>query len=191
MSYSSGHETSSLRSYALKGRAQSPASRIALLRCFRPAPPLPDPAFERSRREPATDSPLSGLRFPNGTQRHPRFQRTRPRCPQSRLFKTQAHPRRFRRARGRSSQGAFAPLSQGVRKRHEPLDAGACRGGEFRGRHNRRAGFWGDDPLHAQEVGSALGEGQEVDQLSRSRVRKEKGALSRPEWALGFEDETW
>jgi transposase len=38
-----------------------------------------------------------------------------------------------------------------------------------------------------------------MDQLSRSRVRKEKGArdrlirlaLSRPEWALGFEDETW
>jgi hypothetical protein len=38
-----------------------------------------------------------------------------------------------------------------------------------------------------------------VDQLSRSRVRKEKGArdrlirlaLSRPEWAPGFEDETW
>jgi hypothetical protein len=38
-----------------------------------------------------------------------------------------------------------------------------------------------------------------VDHVSRSRVRKEKGArdrlirlaLSRPEWALGFEDETW
>ena len=38
-----------------------------------------------------------------------------------------------------------------------------------------------------------------MDQLSRSRVRKEKGArdrlirlaLSRREWALGFEDETW
>ena len=38
-----------------------------------------------------------------------------------------------------------------------------------------------------------------MDQLSGSRVRKEKGArdrlirlaLSRPEWALGFEDETW
>jgi DDE superfamily endonuclease len=38
-----------------------------------------------------------------------------------------------------------------------------------------------------------------VDHVSRSRIRKEKGArdrlirlaLSRPEWALGFEDETW
>src|SRR3712207_8385120 len=57
MSYSSDHETSHLRSYALKGGAQSPGSRIALLLCLRPAP-LPDSAFERSRRKPTTDSPL-------------------------------------------------------------------------------------------------------------------------------------
>ena len=38
-----------------------------------------------------------------------------------------------------------------------------------------------------------------MDHVCRSRIRKEKGArdrlirlaLSRPEWALGFEDETW
>jgi hypothetical protein len=44
-----------------------------------------------------------------------------------------------------------------------------------------------------------LGESQAVDHEPRSRVREEKGAhdrlirlaLSRPEWALGFEDETW
>src|SRR3712207_7656687 len=52
--YSGSHETSYLRSYALKGGAQSLGSRIALLLCLRPAP-LPDSAFERSRRETATD----------------------------------------------------------------------------------------------------------------------------------------
>src|SRR3712207_5930467 len=75
----------------------------------------------------------------------------------------------------------------------------ACRRGEFGGGHNRRAGLWGDDSLYAQEVWCTLGASEAVDQLSRSRVRKEKGArdrlirfaLSRPGWALGFEDETW
>src|SRR5829696_834786 len=70
---------------------------------------------------------------------------------------------------------------------------------ELRGGTYERASERGDHPSYAFAAGSALGAGQALDREPRSRVRPKKGARDRlillaeshPQWAVGFEDETW
>src|SRR5439155_214075 len=58
---------------------------------------------------------------------------------------------------------------------------------------------WGDDPPRLEAAGDRLEARQEVDRQPGPRVRAEKSARdrlirlasTRPDWALGFEDEVW
>ncbi len=113
MSYSSAHETSDLRTYALKGGAQGSRGWVALLRCLRPQA-LPDTAGQRSGSASASDSRKSRVWLPDGAQRHPRLQPPRPRRPPSRLLASQRSPRRLRRERG--AQALREMLHQEPRK---------------------------------------------------------------------------
>src|SRR5215217_5050620 len=71
--------------------------------------------------------------------------------------------------------------------------------GQLRGGHNTEAGQRRDHPGNAGKAWRALGAGQTLDGEPRSAVRPQKGARDRlirlarshPEWALGFEDESW
>ena len=101
MSYSSSHETSNLRTYALQGRAQTARSWIALKRHFHLAP-LPDAFGELKGRTCPANSKESGLRAANGARRHPRrLRREGPGCSCSQIFsrpKREPRPPSMRRA---------------------------------------------------------------------------------------------
>jgi transposase len=198
MSYGNEHENSYLRTYAFSGGARGARGRSSLLRSLR-TPPLPDTFSQCSRRARTTDSQKPGVRTANSARRHPRLQQARAGCSQSDLLATHRGPRRLRRAECALSAGAATPLSEGIRQTEYSLDAQGCRRGELRGGTYERASERGDHPSYAFAAGSALGAGQALDREPRSTVRPKKGARdwlillaeSHPQWALGFEDETW
>src|SRR3712207_5909870 len=198
MRYSSAHETSDLRTYALKRGAQGSGGWVALLRCLRPQA-LPDTAGQRPGRAPASDSRKSRVWLPDGAQRHPRLQPPRPGRPTSRLVASQRSPRRLRRERGPGFTRDAPPGSQEVRQREQFVDPTDGRRGELRRGHNRQRAQWRNHPGYFGAFRGALGAGQALDREPRSRIRPQKGARDRlirlaeshPRWAVGFEDETW
>src|SRR5829696_199808 len=198
MSYGNEHETSYLRTYAFSGGARGARGRTSLLRSLR-TPPLPDTFSQCSRRARTADSQKPGVRTANSARRHPRLRRARAGCSQSDLLATNRGPRRLRRAECARSAGAVTPLSEGIRQTEHSLDAQGRRRGELRGGTYERASERGDHPSYAFAAGSALGAGQALDREPLSGKRPKKGGRDRlillterhPQWAVGFEDETW
>ena len=142
------------------------------------------------------DRPLLGLQPPDGAQRHPRLQpEGSPKGASARLQTSENRSQSLPGSRaGRGLARAFAPHTQGVPKRHEPVDAGLGRRGQLRGGLDRRAHHGRDRPGDAGADGGTLGASEEVDHFPRSRVRSKKRrrdrlidlAEARPEWAVGF-----
>src|SRR5215212_2523333 len=103
----------------------------------------------------------------------------------------------------REGVGGFTPDAppqpQELRQTKQPVDLTDGRRGQLRGGHNTEAGQRRDHPGNAGKAWRALGAGQTLDGEPRSAVRPQKGARDRlirlarshPEWALGFEDESW
>src|SRR5918994_1800321 len=68
--YSESHETSDLRPFTFGHRKRAVANRATLLRGLRHAP-SPDHPRQPQRRTRLPDSPLAGLRLPDGARCHP------------------------------------------------------------------------------------------------------------------------
>src|SRR5215211_6910227 len=71
--YSGNHETSDLRPFTLGHRKRAVGNRPTLQGRFRHAP-SPDHPRQRERRARLDNSPLVGMRLPDGARRYPRFQ---------------------------------------------------------------------------------------------------------------------
>jgi hypothetical protein len=174
-------------------------SSAALLRCLRPAS-LPDSSSQRSWRASASDSLEFTLRIADGQKRHPRLQREGLGCPDRGLFTPQSLHTAF------DADGAEA-LREILHQ--DPRYFGkedtfwshyrVGRGGQLRGGSNRQEGQWRDHPSNTSSAGGALGTSQALDREPRSGVCSKKGARerlirlaeNRPEWVLGFKDESW
>src|SRR5215217_5811455 len=197
--YAGRHETTDLRASALGRRARVLGGGPALVRRLRP-PSLPDPPRKLQGRERLPDCPLVGLRSPDGAQRREALQRGGPRRSAAQaLFSTQEGTRCLRGGAGRAVGRDASSKSHGVRQGHEPVDAGAGRQGELRGGDYRGASERGDRASYSGADGGALVARQALDYQPRPRVREKtrrrdrlmRLAASDPQWAVGFEDETW
>src|SRR5829696_1455249 len=194
MSYGNEHETSYLRTYAFSGGARGARERSSLLRSLR-TPPLPDTFSQCSRRARTTDSQKPGVRTANSARRHPRLQQARAGCSQSDLLATH-----------RGLHAAFdeqSGLSLRELLHRSPREFG------------RQSTLWtlkdAAEVTFEEGLTNELVSGETIRAtLSRLGVRwerakrwiqstPEKGARDRlillaeshPQWALGFEDETW
>jgi catechol 2,3-dioxygenase-like lactoylglutathione lyase family enzyme len=114
--YSENHETSRIRPFTFGPRKRALGNRATLQRRFRHAP-SPDHPRQSQERTRLANSPLIGVRLPDGARRHPRLQREGPCCSGGGLLATQAHPRRLRRGECRGFEGDAPPLPEGVRIR--------------------------------------------------------------------------
>ncbi len=174
MGYSCLHETSNLCPGTVRRGARTSRSGAAFQRRLRDAP-MPDTYGKLPRREPAEDRPESGMRFANGSQRHPCFQRARARRPHARLLLPQAGVRCLRRTERRVPAGDAPPLAEGVRAPLEPLDPYDGRRGRLRRRDHERARLRGDHPGHlVAPAGGSMDAGEAVDHFPRPLVREKK-----------------
>src|SRR3712207_5235671 len=199
MSYSSGHETSDLRSYTLKGGARGSGGWVALLQCLRPQA-LPDPSCQRPGRAPSSHSrQISGVAPRRCATPSTPSTRGALARPPSRLLASQGSPRRLRRERLRDFTRDTPPRAQEARQTKQLMDPTDGRLGQLRRGPNREAGQWRNHPGNARKAWCSVGAGQALGREPRSGIRPQKRARDRlirlaeahPEWAVGFEDETW
>ncbi len=73
--YSGSYETSDLRPFTVGHRKRAAGKRTTLLRGLRHAP-SPDHPCQQQGRAHLADSPLAGMRLPDGARCHPRLQKT-------------------------------------------------------------------------------------------------------------------
>src|SRR5215207_318731 len=92
--YSESHETSDLRPFTFGHRKRAVANRATLLRGLRHAP-SPDHPRQPQRRTCLPDSPLAGLRLPDGARCYPRLQSTGLGCLGGRILTSEANPSRL------------------------------------------------------------------------------------------------
>jgi hypothetical protein len=92
--YSESHETSDLRPFTFGHRKRAVANRATLLRGLRHAP-SPDHPRQPQRRTCLPDSPLAGLRLPDGARCHPRLQQTWLGGLGGRILTSEANPSRL------------------------------------------------------------------------------------------------
>jgi hypothetical protein len=92
---SENHETSHLRPFTFGHRKRALGNRATLQSRFRHAP-SPDHPRQSQERTRLDNSPLIGVRLPDGARRHPPLQREGPCCSGGQILATQAHPRRLR-----------------------------------------------------------------------------------------------
>src|SRR5918992_2777273 len=198
MCYPMGYEKTHFCASHNRRRAPAVGGGFALVRCLRPAP-LPNSPGQRQRGTGPPDCPPPGLRRPDCPQRYLGFQPGWPGRSEPRLFPSPYHPRRLPWGAGRTTTGLATPVSPCLWPTYQSMDPGVGSRGELPARVDPTAGQWRDHSGHSGTPGGALAAGQSVDHQPRPRIYPKKGARDRlirlattqPDWALGFEDESW
>jgi hypothetical protein len=191
-------ETAYLCPFIDHSRAPGAGGRPALSRRVCPAP-LSARAGQCSWPSTAPHCPAPGLQRSDGAQRGSGVQHGRPCLLAQTILSTPYGPSGVRSRPGRGASRAVTPTPTGLRPTPQPLDTRSGGRGVLRARPHRTSGQWRDHSRRAGPPGGALAACQAVDHQPRSGVYAKKKARDRlirlaghhPDWALGFEDETW
>src|SRR5262245_5688633 len=191
-------EATPLRSSPYRGRAGRGAGRPALRRRLHPAP-LPDPGGQRQGAAARPDRRRPRLRHPDRPRCPPRLPRRRRRLLAAQVQGPQDRPHRLAAVARRGPARPVAPVPPRLRQADQPVDArpggpGLPRAGLDPAPCQRR-----DDPAGPEAPGGVLEAGQALAHLPRPAVRAKKKvrdeliarAAARPDWVLGWQDETW
>src|SRR5215471_2035660 len=181
----------SRRTAALEGRT-SLCRRLS-------RPPLPASLSQRVWSRRAADCTPNGLQRTNRTQYHPRLQSPRRGVSAARVLPTAHHARAGGTGCNPATAGVVTPESAHLRPPDQSVDLRVSSRGEFCPRLDSPARQPRSDSHGVAPPGGELATRQAVDYQSRSGLCPQKKARDRlirlatshPQWALGFEDETW
>ena len=163
---------------------------------------VPDPAGQLPAASTPRIARCLGCNPTRRCARHPRLQRGghERRCARALPRPTSGPCRLRRRGRGRAAARAAPPSPAGFGKADEPVDAWIWRP-RRRSRKGLTATRVSGETVRAtlERLGVRLAARQALDHQPRPGVRAKKRrrdrlirlAASHPDWALGFEDETW
>src|SRR6266852_6501919 len=198
MWYDRGYENPSLHPTLNRGRTQSGADRIALVRRLCTAS-LPDPAGVRTRRTSGSHRHAVGLPQTDGTHGHPRLQCQRARRLRRRLLASPSSAHDVFRRGVRGTARLAPPQPPRLWQTDQPVDTFACRPGQLRARSDAKARLRRERASRAGPPGHELEARQTLDHQPRSAIPTKKNARDRlisyasqqPDWAIGFLDEVW
>jgi hypothetical protein len=160
---------------------------------------LPGRAGQRVGCRGAADCTPSGGQRPNRAQCRARVQSPGGSVSAAQLLAAPHHTRAVGERGSSAAPGVVAPESSDLRPSDQSVDLRVSRRGEFCPRPHPPAGQSRSDPHGFAPLGGELAASQGLDYQSRLGVYPQKKARDRlirlvashPEWALGFEDETW
>src|SRR5882672_1421124 len=178
--------------------APANGGRTPVRRCLCRAA-LPDRAGQRVWGRGATDCAPSRVQRPNRAQCSARFQYPGRGVSAARALTAPHHARALGGRGSPATAGRVAPESTDLRPSRQSVDVRVGGRGQLCPRPHGPAGQPRSDPHGIAPLGGELAAGQALAYQSRSGVYPQKKARDRlirlaashPEWALGFEDETW